>query len=84
MVYAAHIWDSPDADGCIGATACIVIPSFADRYAGGADWRALAWWIHDHFPYAHLQFFRNSARSTSSGMNARANASTVLSPRAAV
>lgn len=55
--YAGHIWDRRDADGCIGATACIVIPWFADKYADGADWRTLAWWIHDHLPYAHLQFF---------------------------
>jgi hypothetical protein len=34
-----------------------VVPWFADRYADGADWRALAWWIHDHLPYHHLQFF---------------------------
>jgi hypothetical protein len=55
--YAGHIWDRRDADGHIGATACIVIPWFADRYAEGADWRGLAWWIHDHLPYSHLQFF---------------------------
>ena len=70
---AYHIWDRRDAAGHRGAAACIVIPWFADRYAGGtaraaargaakgaargADWRALAWWIHDHLPYAHLQFF---------------------------
>ena len=41
----------------MGATACVVVPWFADRYAEGADWRALAWWIHDHLPYHHLQFF---------------------------
>ena len=40
-----------------GAAACIVIPWFADRYATGADWRALAWWIHDHLPYSHLEFY---------------------------
>ena len=59
--YAGHIWDRRDADGCMGATACVVVPWFADRYAaaGGdaADWRALAWWIHDTLPYSHLQFF---------------------------
>ncbi|SKA22386.1 hypothetical protein [Consotaella salsifontis] len=55
--YAGHIWDRRDADGCMGATACIVVPWFADRYAQGADWRALAWWIHDHLPYSSLQFF---------------------------
>ena len=54
---AYHIWDLRDADGCIGAGASIVIPWFADRYATGTDWRALAWWIHDHLDYAHLQFF---------------------------
>ncbi len=52
-----HIWDLPDRKGRRGAAACIVIPWFADRYAAGADWRALAWWIHDHLPYAHLQFY---------------------------
>jgi hypothetical protein len=54
---AGHIWDQRDAQGRMGATACVVVPWFADRYAEGADWRALAWWIHDHLPYHHLQFF---------------------------
>lgn len=54
--YANHIWDRRDSDGHMGATACIVIPWFADRYATGADWRALAWWIHDHLPYSELYF----------------------------
>lgn len=54
---AGHIWDRRDADGYMGATACLVIPWFADRYAEGADWRGLAWWIHDHLPYSRLQFF---------------------------
>ena len=55
--FAGHIWDRRDADGCMGATACVVLPRFADAYANGADWRALAWWIHDTLPYSHLQFF---------------------------
>ena len=54
---AGHIWDLRDADGCMGATASVVIPWFADRYAEGRNWRALAWWIHDHLPYSRLQFF---------------------------
>jgi len=54
---AYHIWDVPNHKGRIGAAACIVIPWFADRYAKGADWRSLAWWIHDHLPYAHMQFY---------------------------
>jgi len=55
--FAAHIWDRPDTSGITGATACIVIPWFADRYEGGADWRSLAWWIHDHLQYSNLMFF---------------------------
>ena len=54
---AYHIWDMCDHKGRLGAAACIVIPWFAERYAKGADWRSLAWWIHDHLPYAHMQFF---------------------------
>jgi len=52
-----HIWDVRDKKGRMGAAACIVIPWFADRYGKGADWRSLAWWIHDHLGYAHLQFY---------------------------
>lgn len=55
--YARHIWDRPDAHGRHGAMACIVVPWFADHYAKGEDWRALAWWIHDHLPYSSLYFF---------------------------
>ncbi len=54
--FACHIWDIPDADGN-GAMACVVVPWFADRYEQGADWRALAYWIHNHLPYSQLQFF---------------------------
>ena len=53
---AYHIWDLPDSDG-YGAAASIVIPWFADRYAQGADWRSLAWWMHDHLPYSHVEFY---------------------------
>lgn len=55
--YARHIWDRRDANGHMGAMACIVIPWFADRYAAGADWRGMAWWVHDHLPYDSLYFF---------------------------
>lgn len=55
--FAAHIWDRRDKDGFVGATACVVVPWFADRYEAGADWRQLAWWIHDHLPYSSLYFF---------------------------
>lgn len=56
--YAHHIWDMPDhKNGLMGATACICIPWFMDKYNAGADWRSLAYWIHDHLPYSELEFF---------------------------
>ncbi|HEX2151512.1 MAG TPA: hypothetical protein VHG31_05890 [Stellaceae bacterium] len=54
---ARHIWDRRDAQGRMGAMACIVVPWFADRYATGTPWQAMAWWIHDNLPYSELQFF---------------------------
>lgn len=55
--YAGHIWDRRDEHGRMGATACMVVPWFADRYEAGTPWQALAWWIHDHLPYSSLCFF---------------------------
>jgi len=55
--YAGHIWDRRDSEGHKGAMACVVVPWFTDRYERGADWRALAYWVHDHLPYSQLQFF---------------------------
>jgi hypothetical protein len=54
---ADHIWDRRDSDGCMGATACIVVPWLIDHHDQEGDWRKLAWWIHDHLPYASLCFF---------------------------
>lgn len=56
-----HIWDLCDAQGRRGAAACVIVPWFADRFDSGADWREMAWWIHDHLPYAHLQFYPKHA-----------------------
>ena len=53
--YAGHIWDRRDEEGCMGATACIVVPWVIDR--PNPDWRSLAWWIHDHLDYSALCFF---------------------------
>ena len=55
--YGGHIFDYPDQNYHIGATVSLVIPWFADKYENGADWRALAWWIHDHLPHCGLYFF---------------------------
>lgn len=54
---AGHIWDRRDALGFMGATACIVVPSFIDRYREPGDWQKLAWWVHDHLNYSSLYFF---------------------------
>lgn len=54
---AGHIWDRRDGDGLMGATACVVVPRFWDRFQAPGDWQKMAWWIHDHLPYSSLQFF---------------------------
>ena len=59
--HASHIWDRRDADGAMGATACIVVPWFADQFEQGRDWRDLAWWVHDHLPYARQWYFPKRA-----------------------
>ena len=60
---AKHIWDWAHEDGCIGATACIVIPWFIDtkQYRETRDCRPLAWYIHDHLPYSEMVFFTKNA-----------------------
>ena len=57
--FGHHIWDRKDAEGNIGATACVVVPSFYDRFPDEGDWKKLAWWIHDHLPYNEMTFFRH-------------------------
>ncbi len=41
--HAGHIWDRRDADGHMGATACIVVNRFIGYYERTGDWEALAW-----------------------------------------
>lgn len=55
--YAGHIWDRRDAAGYMGATACIVVNRFVPYYERTGDWEAMAWWVHDHLPYADMEFF---------------------------
>lgn len=55
--YAAHIWDYPDTEGHLGATACIVVPALLPWYDRQGDWTPLAWWIHDNLPYASQFWF---------------------------
>ena len=54
---AHHIWDMRDKDGCMGAMACVVVPSFWDRHQETGDWQKLARWIDAHLPYSTLYFF---------------------------
>jgi len=54
---AGHIWDQRDAQGHMGATACIVVPRFANEWTGPDDWKRIAWWVHDHLPYSTMEFF---------------------------
>ena len=55
--FAGHIWDRRDAEGCMGAMACVVVRRFVKQYEETGDWRPLAWWIHDHLPYSTLTFY---------------------------
>jgi hypothetical protein len=80
--YARHIWDRRDARGCMGALTTVVIPWFADQYAEGADWRAMAWWIHDHLPYSErCSSSRSSRPSTLGGTSVQSAGSTASSFR---
>lgn len=51
---AQHIWDLRDQAGCIGATACVVVPAFWDAHHAEGDWQILAQWMHDNLPYTNL------------------------------
>ncbi len=33
------------------------LPWFTDRFETGADWRARAWWLHDHLNCSEQVFF---------------------------
>ncbi|MBW4442278.1 MAG: peptidase M15 [Plectolyngbya sp. WJT66-NPBG17] len=60
--YARHIWDVRDKKSFMGATACIVVPSFIPYYEQTHDWTALAWWIHDYIDaYSEMEFFSRYA-----------------------
>lgn len=58
--HAYHIWDHRDADGHMGAAACIAIPSFNLGKTKFGTWQELAWWIDDNLPYHRLTFFNNN------------------------
>ena len=41
----------------MGATASIVVHAFLPYYQRTGHWEAIAWWVHDHLPYADMEFF---------------------------
>jgi hypothetical protein len=55
--FAGHIWDRRDAEGRMGATACIVVHAFLPYYQRTGHWEAIAWWVHDHLSYDDMEFF---------------------------
>lgn len=55
--FAGHIWDRRDANGRMGATASIVVHAVLPYYERTGHWEAIAWWVHDHLPYADMEFF---------------------------
>ncbi len=55
--FAEHIWDRRDSAGCMGATACVVLPDFWQDNQQTGDWQKLARWIDGNLPYSSLYFF---------------------------
>lgn len=54
---AHHIWDWRDEDGHMGATACVVVPSFWNVHHQPGEWQIMARWIEENLPYSELEFF---------------------------
>lgn len=59
--FAGHIWDRRDAEGRMGATACVIINAAIPYYERTGDWEAIAWYVHDHLPYHDMEFFPHYA-----------------------
>ena len=49
---AGHIWDLRDRDGCMGATACVVVSAAYDAHPEPGGWQHLARWIDANLPYS--------------------------------
>lgn len=54
---AKHIWDMRDADGHMGAMACVVAPAFTDAHLEEGGWQVMAEWIDNNLPYSTAYFF---------------------------
>jgi hypothetical protein len=59
---AYHCYDLLDANGFMGAAACIIIPSaLGDGEPRFRDWRELAWHLDETLPYNRLVFFKSGS-----------------------
>ncbi|WP_193334853.1 peptidase M15 [Devosia beringensis] len=83
--YAGHIWDRRDAEGQMGATACVVVNRFVPYYERTGNWEALAWWVHDHLPYSEMEFFpKLAAFNLTWSENPKRRISSYIPPRRGV
>jgi len=83
--YAGHIWDRRDAEGHMGATACVVVNRFVPYYERTSNWEALAWWVHDHLPYSEMEFFpKLAAFNLTWSENPKRRISSYIPPRRGV
>lgn len=56
--FAYHIWDHLDANGHIGAAACVVIPGVVDLPEGTDGQRVIADWAQTNLNFHRLTFFK--------------------------
>ncbi|MFN3225638.1 MAG: peptidase M15 [Hyphomicrobiales bacterium] len=56
--YGRHIWDHPDSDGRVGASACIIIPAFNAGATELTSREELASLLKDRTPCDHITFFK--------------------------
>lgn len=54
---AGHIWDLRDADGCMGAMACVVVPAFHDAHPEPGGWEAMARWVDENLQYSTMWLY---------------------------
>jgi len=79
--YAAHIWDRRDANGFMGATACVIVNAFVPYYERTGHWEALAWWMHDELVEGSTFFPKLAAFNISWHEGGRAGIYSYVPPR---
>jgi hypothetical protein len=71
--YAAHIWDNLDAQGRMGASACIVIPAFNDGRAKYQGWDELSEHLQTTLPCTKPKRFKHDNAFNIGWRNKRGN-----------